>query len=261
MVQLDPGTLALKAELDLLYGKYCTAAFIATDPIQIPHRYTDKADIEIMAFLAALLSFGGRRGFLPKLLQLCDVIAQAAPSPSAFVLQYDADAAVPPALAAFQYRYFTAAHLHDVLRFLKHAYTQRGGLHGIALAAYCDTGDVTAVLHAFRSAFLASQPWHPGSVRFVGDPRSSACKKLNMFLRWMVRRDAVDFGLWPEIAPAHLYLPLDVHSFAACQRLGLTQRKSCSFRAALEITARLRELDPDDPVKYDFALYGSGAIQ
>eukprot|EP00668_Euglena_longa_P035801 GGOE01046000.1.p1 GENE.GGOE01046000.1~~GGOE01046000.1.p1 ORF type:complete len:378 (+),score=64.29 GGOE01046000.1:74-1207(+) len=217
-----PIPMALKGELDRLHVKFCTAAFIATDPIQIPHRFTEKADIEIMGFLAALLSFGSRRSFLPKLHHLCDVIALSAPSPFAFIQEYGPQ--LPPSLTAFRYRYFTALHLHDVFRFLQQAYACHGGLHGIAVAAYRGTGDVLGILQGLRAAFLASQPQHPHSVWFVGNPKTSACKKLNMFLRWMVRQDAVDFGLWPEISPAHLLLPLDVHSFAACQQFGLLRR-------------------------------------
>jgi len=240
-----------------LYQSYCTAAFIPTDPIRVPHRFTVESDREIMGFLAAMLAFGSRSQFLPKLDTLCDAITAAADSPTAFIRQYDI---LPPSLQDFTYRFFTAANLRDILQFLHVVYCDRGGLRPIAVAGYRRTGDALGALEDLREAFLQSGPLDPRSVTFLGDPRTSACKKANMFLRWMVRRDAVDFGLWSEIPPSALYLPLDTHSFRTSRRLGLTARRTCSFRAVVEITRTLAELDPTDPVKYDFALYGSGAF-
>jgi len=251
-------SLSLKAKLDFLYKKYATPAFIDTDPIQFPHRYNDKADIEIIGFLSAILAFGGRKGFIPKLEMLTKQIESSGVSPLEFILAYDDT--MRPQFRSFKYRFFTSDNLHDYFIFLKFIYTQHNGLHGVVLDAYMRTGDLRDSIQSLRTRFLESTPTSHKSINFIGNPKSSACKKVNMFLRWMVRKDAVDFGLWTEIPTSKLYLPLDVHSFQNSQALGLTTKRTCTFLATMEITKKLAALDPVDPVKYDFALYGLGAI-
>ena len=254
----EDGSLSLKADLDFLYNTYATPAFIDTDPIQFPHRYTNKADIEIIGFVSAILAFGGRKGFIPKLEILTKQIESSGLSPSEFIFAYDDT--MKPEFRSFKYRFFTSDNLHDYLMFLKSIYTHHNGLHGVVRDEYMRTGDLRDSIQSLRTRFLESSPTSPKSINFIGNPKSSACKKMNMFLRWMVRKDAVDFGLWTEIPTSKLYLPLDVHSFQNSQALGLTTKRTPTFRATIEITEKLAALDPLDPIKYDFALYGMGAI-
>jgi uncharacterized protein (TIGR02757 family) len=240
----------MKNLLDTLYEKYNTPAFVAADPVSIPHRYAARADREIAGFLAATIAWGNRKMILRNAARMMELMGN---TPHDFVLHAsDADLAQ---LDGFAHRTFNASDFRDFILALRRLEDNHGGLGTFFEAAWERTGDIRQVLASLRTEFGRVRGKHLSSVE-----RGAACKRLNMFLRWMVRDDGrgVDLGLWKRIPPAALYLPLDVHSGRVARTLGLLTRRQDDWRAVEEITARLREFDPADPAKYDFALFGAG---
>jgi uncharacterized protein (TIGR02757 family) len=251
---------ALKAFLDAKVALYNRPSFIAADPISIPHRFTKKQDIEIAGFFAALFAWGNRIIIINKCTELLHLMDDA---PYDFMLHHtDGDL---KKFLHFKHRTFNTTDLLYFISFLQYYYSQHVSLES-AFSIWLTEEDATienALIH-FHDYFF-SLPFAPERTRkHIATPaRSSHCKRLNMFLRWMVRKDncGVDFGIWTEIKPSQLVCPIDVHVARVARRLNLLTAKQLNWKAALELTEHLRKFDPADPVKYDFALFGLGAVE
>ncbi len=246
----------LKAFLDEQVAFYNRPAFIEHDPIQIPHRFSDLADIEIMGFWTAVLAWGQRPTILKKASLLIELMDGA---PADFVKNHqDSDL---DRFLAFKHRTFNATDTLYFLHFFQHYYRVHDTLEDAFLPAPGQANPVEAGLIAFHDRFCAD-PFFPERTRkHIATPaRGSTCKRLLMFLRWMVRHDdaGVDFGLWKRIRPDQLIMPVDVHVDRVARLLGLLTRPKTDWRTALELTDRLRAFYPSDPVRYDFALFGLG---
>ncbi len=240
----------MKEFLEQLYERYNTPAFVESDPVSIPHRYTAQKDREIAGFLAATIAWGNRKMILRNAVKMMELMGDA---PHDFVL--NASESDLKCLDGFVHRTFNASDLRDFVFALRRMEDKHGGLGRFFEGAWERTGDMRQVLAEFRGEFGGVRSKHVSSVEC-----GAACKRLNMFLRWMVRDDGrgVDMGLWKRIPASALYLPLDVHSGRVARSLGLLTRRQDDWRAVEEVTAKLREFDPADPVKYDFALFGAG---
>lgn len=245
----------LKDFLDKKAEEYNQPSFIAPDPISIPHGFTKKQDREIAGFFAALFAWGNRTIIINKSRELMALMDGA---PYQFVVHHKEEDR--RRFLHFRHRTFNATDLLYFLEFLQHHYTQNDSLE----QAFLPGGpfvSIEAALNHFHSYFF-SLPGAPARTgKHIAAPfKGSSCKRLNMYLRWMVRRDhkGVDFGLWPNIPQRSLICPIDVHVARVAKKLGLLHRKPVDWLAALELTHQLRLMDPDDPVKYDFALFGLG---
>jgi uncharacterized protein (TIGR02757 family) len=249
-----------KNYLDKLVLKYNTLEFISNDPICIPHLFTKTQDIEIMGFFAAIFAWGNRTTIINKCKEL---IWRMDNSPHDFVLNHsDEDL---KRLLGFKHRTFNDTDLLYTISFFKHWYTHNPSLE-IAFSQFIRKGDATVEngLNGFRETFFNQKDAPTRTKKQVASPlQNSACKRINMYLRWMVRTDqnGVDFGLWKQIKPAQLVCPLDVHVQRVAIQLGLLHREQSDWRAAIELTETLKKFDPKDPVKYDFALFGLGVNQ
>lgn len=247
----------LKYQLDKAVENYNSSFFIDTDPIQIPHGFVLKEDIEIAGFMSASIAWGQRKTIInnaKKLMQMMDN------TPHDFVMH--ASTAEIELLKAFVHRTFNGNDLIYFVHSLRNIYEHSGGLETVFTQAYGANASVYEALQGFREAFL-QLPHVPHVRKHVSDvSANSAAKRLHMFLRWMVRVDdkGVDFGLWKNISPAHLMLPLDVHTGDVARAMGILNRKQNDYKAVIEITDFLRLLDTEDPIKYDFALFGLGAF-
>jgi len=250
--------MALQAQLDALYASF-NHVDSATDPIQIVRRFADPADREIVGFCAAALAFGRVASVLQSIERLVAVMGS---SPAAFVRAFDPKRD-GRALKPIVHRWTTGADLTALLVILRQMLT-RGSIEAFFLEGDDPgTPDVTAGLESFSRRALAvdlrpvygTRTPHPGVAYFFSRPSAGgACKRLNLFLRWMVRHDQVDFGLWTRVRPARLIVPLDTHVIRVGRCLRLTRYTSPGWKMAADITASLRRLDPTDPVKYDFSL-------
>jgi uncharacterized protein (TIGR02757 family) len=258
-------TPALKPVLDQLYTDF-NHADSATDPIQIVRRFPRDDDREIVGFIAAALAFGRVSSVLQSIER---VLAVMGPAPAAYVRRFDPrrDA---PSFAGIVHRWTRAADIVALLWLLRQMIDRAGSLEGFFLeGADAADGDIEAALDSFSrramtldlKATYGRVPKRPGVCYFFPRPSAgSGCKRLNLFLRWMVRRDALDLGIWQRVAPAKLIVPLDTHVIRVGRCLGLTTYTSPGWRMARDITASLRRLDPLDPVKYDFSLCHLGMM-
>ena len=246
---------------DLLNSKaeqYNSAAFIPTDPISIPHQFALKEDIEISAFLTATISWGQRTTIIQnasRLLKLMDS------EPYSFLT--GASAIEFGRFSAFVHRTFNGDDALFLITALRMLYREHGGFEESFLAGYRSEHSISNSIQQFRSMLLNS-PHLERSEKHIANPASgSACKRINMFLRWMVRKDekGVDFGIWKSINSSDLQCPLDVHSGRVARKLGLLSRKQDDWKAVEELTDQLRIFAPRDPVKYDFALFGLGVFE
>ncbi|HLP04087.1 MAG TPA: TIGR02757 family protein [Paludibacter sp.] len=232
--------------------------FISSDPIQVPHRFSRKEDIEIAAFLTATIAWGQRKSIIANAIRLMGFMDNM---PYDFLVE--ADPEDWERTAKFVHRTFNGSDCLFFLHSLKNIYTQHQGLEAVFTAGYQLDNTVFAALKHFRAVFL-SIPHEARVEKHVSSvAANSSAKRLNMFLRWMVRNDEneVDFGLWKNIPTSALMLPLDVHSGNVSRSLGLLKRQQNDWKAVEEITAVLRSFDPVDPVKYDYALFGIGAFK
>ena len=231
----------LKELLDALHDKYNSPDFIADDPISVPHRYTDRADREIAGFLAATIAWGSRPMIVRNGLRMMHFLDDA---PHDFVR--NASERELAKLSGFVHRTFNGGDLIQFVRSIRAICERHGGLGRFVEASYASTGDMRRPERCRK---------HVSSIE-----RGASCKRLCMYFRWMVRHDdrGVDFGLWRTIPPSALYLPLDLHTGNMGRALGLLARRQNDWRAVEEITAALRTFDADDPVRYDFALFGAG---
>ncbi len=239
--------MELKALLDAKYLEYHQTDFIPNDPISIPHKYTRKEDVEIMAFFASTLAWGNRKSIIRSCERLEGIMGE---EPYDFIISYSKNDL--NLLDGFVHRTFNAIDLDFFFRSLNNIYTNEGGLEAVF-----QLGKDEQRIHKFKKVFFSIQ--HPErTLKHVSDPlKGSSSKRLNMFLRWMCRKGPVDFGLW-NISSSDLYLPLDVHTGNVGRSLGLLSRKQNDWKAVEEITTNLKKLDSEDPIKYDFALFGMG---
>ncbi|WP_439555436.1 TIGR02757 family protein [Dyadobacter sp.] len=246
--------------IDLLEEKvaqYNKPDFISLDPVSIPHRFSVKQDIEIMGFWAAVLAWGQRKTIISKCLELALLMDNA---PYDFIRNHQ-DSDLKPFLD-FKHRTFNATDTLYFLHFFQTYYLQHDSLE-YAFSKHISASNETIenALIGFHNMFCESEHFPSRTAKHIATPaRKSSCKRLNMFLRWMVRKDnhGVDFGIWNNILPAQLVCPCDVHVDRVSRFLGLIKRPNTDWQTALELTASLKQLDPSDPVKYDFALFGLG---
>lgn len=230
--------------------------FIPTDPVCIPHLFSRKQDIEISAFFAAIFAWGNRTTIISKATALMCIMDM---KPYQFCMK--AGKAELEELENFRHRTFQSTDLLYFIDFFRHHYSDHESLE-TAFTMHGDT--VEEMLTGFQTYFFSLEHVPARTRKHIASPaRNSTCKRLNMFLRWMVRRDekGVDFGIWENISPSALICPLDVHVARVARRFGLLKRKQTDWQAAIELTEYLRKLDPSDPVKYDFALFGLGVME
>ncbi|MEM6335732.1 MAG: TIGR02757 family protein [Bacteroidota bacterium] len=249
---------SVRTILDEAVQRYERTAFIADDPISIPHAFDDPLDREIIGLYAALLAWGRRATILNKLADLCERMQYR---PGAFVRDFEPERDAHR-LAGFKHRTFQPADAVWLTKALSLVLHRHGSLNQLFLAHHrSDAEDVQAGLEGFSNELLTIVPETPARVKkHVARPSTkSACKRLNMYLRWMVRPGPVDFEQWTGVHLRQLVLPLDVHSGTQARQLGLLTRKQNDWRAAAELTDSCRLLNPNDPARYDFALFGLGA--
>lgn len=247
----------LKDFLEAKVVQYNTTSFIENDPISIPHRYTLKEDIEISGFLASSIAWGNRKMITRNGNRLMNMMSD---SPFDFVVNHQEHHL--DKLNGFVHRTFNSTDLIHFIKALQFIYRERNGLEGI-FYKFQKKDSLQHAIHQLHEVFFEIP--HPARTKkHIADPnRGSAAKKINLFLRWMIRNDksGVDFGLWKSISPSKLSCPLDLHSGNVARELGLLFRKDNDFKAVIELDANLRLLDPNDPVKYDFALFGLGIFE
>jgi len=250
--------LDIKQFLESKTNEYNRPAFIASDPISIPRGFSHKEDIEISGFLTALISWGRRPAILKsaqKLMQLMDY------APYEFIT--GANDSELKRVTGFVYRTFNASDLLFLLDALRHLYIEQGGLEKVCEAYFRKTKSVKGVISGLRAELLKTSHLSRSEKHLAAPEKGSAAKRINMFLRWMVRSDnnGVDFGLWGKIPSSALMIPLDIHSGNTARELGLLYRKQNDWKAVEELTGRLLKFDSKDPVKYDFALFGTGIYE
>jgi uncharacterized protein (TIGR02757 family) len=250
-------TEELKEFLDAKVLEYNQPKFIESDPIQVPHQFSKKEDIEIAGFLTATIAWGNRKSIIKNAHRL---IALLDNSPYEFVLNHkDSDL---EALLPFVHRTFNGDDCVQFIKSLQHIYRNHKGLEGL-FVKYQKSDSLQMAIHQLKTHFFEIEHL-PRTQKHISDPlKKSAAKRINMFLRWMIRNDhtGVDFGIWNTLSPAQLSCPLDVHSGNVARKLGLLERKQNDAKALLELDTSLRQLDPKDPVKYDFALFGLGVFE
>ena len=250
-----PAFQQIKALLDDRYNKYNRPGFIAQDPVVIPHGFTGPQDIEIAGFFAAILAWGQRGTIIRKCRELLARMDQA---PFAFIRDHQENDL--KALLGFKHRTFNDTDLLYLVSFLHDFYRQHASLEEAFTRSGTITDQQLRLEHFYKTVFSLPDAPHRTRKHISTPARKSACKRLNMYLRWMVRQDdrGVDFGIWHTMKPADLVCPCDVHVARVARKLGLITRPQTDWQAARELTAHLRQLDPQDPVKYDFALFGLG---
>jgi uncharacterized protein (TIGR02757 family) len=247
----------LKEFLDEKVALYNNPNFIATDPIQIPHAFTQKEDIEITGFLVATIAWGNRKMIINNGNKLMQMMGN---TPYDFVMESNEKDL--ERLQTFVHRTFNALDIQYFIKALRNIYTNHNGLEAV-FAKYTTKTSTQNSITEFKKVFF-ELPHQARTTKHVSDPENnSAAKRINMFLRWMVRKDqaGVDFGIWNSIATSALSCPLDVHSGNVARKLDLLTRKQNDAKALQELDTNLRILDPTDPVKYDFALFGLGVFE
>jgi uncharacterized protein (TIGR02757 family) len=252
----------LKAFLDSKVAQYNRPEFIKNDPVSIPHLFTKKQDIEIMGFWAATLAWGQRITIINKCKELVTLMDGA---PYDFIINHEEPDLNK--LQHFKHRTFNDIDTLYFISFFKYHYSRYDSLEdafipSVILSESEESIDgVQVALNHFRSYFFSLPDYPHRTKKHVSAPsQKSTCKRLNMFLRWMVRKDScgVDFGIWNKLKPSELIMPCDLHVDRVARKLKLITRKQTDWQTAIELTERLREFDPSDPVKYDFALFALG---
>ncbi|MHB0755791.1 TIGR02757 family protein [Polaribacter sp. M15] len=247
----------LKEFLDEKVILYNNPKFIESDPIQIPHTFSKKEDIEIAAFLTATISWGNRTMIIKNAFKMMELLDNA---PYDFISNHQEKDL--QTFENFVHRTFNYIDFQQFVKSLQHIYQNHQGLEH-ALAIKDKTTTYQTAIHQFKQIFFEVKH-QQRTQKHVSDPlKNSAAKRINMFLRWMVRNDnaGVDFGIWQTHNPAHLSCPLDVHSGNVARKLKLLKRKQNDWKALAELDKNLRKLDKQDPVKYDFALFGLGVFE
>lgn len=251
-------TSELKDFLEEKFREFNTPNFIPSDPISIPHRFSKKEDIEISGLLTAIISWGRRDLIVRSANALMERMWNA---PHDFLMEAGEEEI--DALEGFVYRTFQGTDCCFIVRGLRKVYREMGGLEEV-MALPEDATDTLEAIMNLRKAVSSVEGFPQRTYKHLSNPaKGSSAKRLNMYLRWMVRSDnrGVDFGLWTCLRPDQLICPLDVHTGNVGRKLGLLKRKGNDWKAALELTAALREMDAEDPVKYDFSLFGLGIYE
>ncbi len=248
-------TTEIKAFLEEKYLQYNNPSFIECDPISIPHSFSILHDREISGFLTAAIAWGRRDLILRSSRLMLELMDN---SPYEFIMTADEDELLR--FSRFVHRTFNGTDCTYFIRGLRHIYSSFNSMEDVIIQGMKTTGSVKDGLTYLRLLFFSLPHARRNEKHFADVSGGSAGKRLNMFLRWMVRKDnyGVDFGIWKKIDPAMLYIPLDLHSGNTARKLGLLTRKMNDWKAVEELTEILREFDPADPVKYDFALFGLG---
>jgi uncharacterized protein (TIGR02757 family) len=247
----------IKDFLDFKVAQFNDPSFIEFDPISIPHRFSLKEDIEIAAFLTATISWGNRKAILGAADHMMHIMGE---SPYDFIME--SNDLNKDKITDFYYRTFNGVDFSYFLSAIKNVYLKHGGLENI-FNNLTSKFSVQESISQFRTIFF-ELPHSSRTLKHVSDPfNGSAAKRLNMMLRWFIRNDnkGVDFGIWSKISPSKLSIPLDVHSGNTARKLGLLSRKQNDAKSVAELDKVLRNFDPFDPVKYDFALFGLGVIE
>ena len=242
-----------KNELDNLVTKYETPDFIKDDPIIFSHKFSSKKDIEIAGFIASLVAYGQRPVFIKKLNTLLLDIAKA--EPHNFILNFD-----PVILGDFNYRFGKPEDFAQIFTIMRELYTKDGGLEELFKFGY-EKGKPERLFQTVTDYFYSRADENAGQGFYFMIPnpaKGGAMKRMSMFLRWMVRKGPVDFGIWDFMPPSELLIPLDVHVARISREMGLLTRKQNDFKAVIELTNNLKKFDPQDPVKYDCAMFGFG---
>lgn len=247
----------LKEFLDEKVDLYNHPNFIDSDPIQIPHLYTLKEDIEIAGFLAATIAWGNRKMIINNAKKMMDLMGN---SPYAFVMSHNGNDL--QRLETFVHRTFNGQDFIGFIKSLQNIYLNHGGLESI-FTIHQEKDSMQNAISKFKTIFFEIEHLNR-TEKHISDPnKNSSSKRLNMWLRWNCRQDnkGVDLGIWKSISPSQLSCPLDVHSGNVARKLGLLTRKQNDAKALAELDQNLRALDPNDPVKYDFALFGLGVFE
>lgn len=249
----------LKDFLDEKVETYNQPDFIESDPISIPHLFKKKQDIELMGFWAATLAWGNRTTIIKKCKELIQLMDD---SPYEFVLHHQESDLKK--LLNFKHRTFNATDTLYFIHFFQHYYQNHDSLEEIFVAGIKPQENVENGIAHFHNTFFSLPDFPERTKKHVATPqRNSACKRINMFLRWMVRKDdkGVDFGIWENIKSSQLVCPCDVHVERIARILGLITNKQLNWKTAIELTENLQLFSAEDPVQYDFALFGLGAIE
>ena len=247
----------LKEFLDEKVIQYNNPTFIESDPIQIPHQFSIKEDIEIAGFLTATIAWGNRKSIIKNAINMMDLLGN---SPFDFVINHKPHHL--DTIEHFVHRTFNTDDFKYFIAALQHIYKNHNGLENV-FSKYSTSNSTQPAIHHFKTMFFEI-PHSQRTQKHISDPlKGSAAKRINMFLRWMVRNDTVgvDFGLWKSLTPTQLSCPLDVHSGNVARKLDLLTRKQNDAKALAELDSSLRLLDKNDPVKYDFALFGLGVFE
>ncbi|TAI48699.1 TIGR02757 family protein [Flagellimonas allohymeniacidonis] len=247
----------LKDFLDEKVILYNNPKFLENDPLQVPHQFLEKEDIEISGFLTATIAWGNRKSIINNANKMMELLDH---TPFDFIMNHgDGDL---KRLDSFIHRTFNGKDLRYFIQSLKNIYSNYGGLEAI-FSKHQDSSSLQPAISKFKETFFELSH-EKRTQKHVSDPlKGSAAKRINMFLRWMVRDNltGVDFGLWKSLQSSQLSCPLDVHSGNVARKLGLLKRKQNDAKALEELDKNLRKLDPKDPVKYDFALFGLGVFE
>jgi uncharacterized protein (TIGR02757 family) len=248
---------SLKDFFDRKVSEYGRSDFIASDPISIPHMFRKKQDIEIAGLFAAIFAWGNRTTIIGKSRELMERMDM---NPHSFCLNPQPSAL--RSLKNFKHRTFNADDLYYFIHFLGSHYKEHDSLEqAFTRGMGKKDPDTENALNGFREYFFSMEHLRRTEKHIASPRQRSACKRLNMYLRWMVRKGPVDFGLWKKIKPVQLVCPLDLHVSRVAKRFGLITRPLADWPSAVELTENLKRMDPDDPVKYDFALFSLGAIE
>jgi uncharacterized protein (TIGR02757 family) len=247
----------LKEFLDMKVIEYNNLKFIESDPIQIPHQFSLKEDIEIAGFLTATIAWGKRKMIISNANKIMGLMGN---SPYDFIMDHKQSDLEN--IQGSIHRTFNSIDFQFFIKSLQNIYKNHNGLETI-FSKYARKDSLQPAIHEFKKIFFEIE--HPlRTQKHISDPlKNSAAKRINMYLRWMIRNDntGVDFGIWKNLSPSQLSCPLDVHSGNIARKLGLIHRKQNDAKALLELDTNLRILDPIDPVKYDFALFGLGVFE
>ena len=247
--------------LELLNKKvseYNNPKFIESDPISIPHQFKNQKDIEISGYLTSIISWGRRAAILNSANKLMKIMDH---KPYDFIM--NAGKSELKGIDNFVYRTFNADDCYFALEAMKNLYVKYDSMEVLANELFKENNDIKDVIIGIRKELLSTEHLKRSQKHFANPETGSAAKRTNMFLRWMIRQDnkGVDFGLWKNIPASALMIPLDVHSGNTARALGLLERKQNDWRAVEELSKRLKEYDKNDPVKYDFALFGIGVFE
>jgi len=249
----------LKNFLESKARQYEAEPFIPTDPIQIPHKFSKKEDIEISAFITSVIAWGQRITIINNANKLMEMMDH---SPHDFILNFRENDLIP--FTRFVHRTFNGDDCLHFLNSLQKIYREQEGLENVIAESFKkDKSEPGSGWARFKEVFFETEHLKRSEKHLPNPLKGSAAKRMNMFLRWMVRssESSVDFGIWKELSPAQLYIPLDVHTSTVARKLGLLKRTQDDWKAVVELTDTLCKFDANDPVKYDFALFGLGAFE